>query len=40
MYLHTENEAASLRRSKLRAGIEKKYENMPEGQNIKSSELF
>jgi len=31
MYLHTENEAASLRHSKLRACIGKKYENMSRG---------
>jgi len=35
MYIHTENEAASLRHSKLRAWI-KKYRNMSEGQKSRS----
>jgi len=43
MYLYTENEAASLRHLKLRAGVKKirrclRVKN--QGQNVKSSELF
>jgi len=44
MYFHTENEASSLRHTKLRAWIGKKYENMSQikgrDQNVKISELL
>jgi len=41
MDLHTENEAASLRHSKLNLELElgTKYENMSEGQNVKSCKV-
>jgi len=36
IYLHTDNNAASLRDSKLRALIEKQYENMSQGKKSRS----
>jgi len=40
MYHYNENEAASLRHSKLRAWIGKKYENMSQGQMSKAPNYF
>jgi len=37
LHLRTENEAVSLRHSKFRAQIEKKYENMSQGQRSRST---
>jgi len=40
LYLHTENEAASLRHSKLREQIQKLAKVKGQGQNVKSSKCY